>query len=68
MVAGTGGYAVLGGATKTDITSHTDTVHEAVCKMQAAFILHKGGIFSRKNSGTRSNWYLLLSEDGLAIS
>lgn len=46
VVAGTGGYAALGSTAETDITSYTDTVHEAVCKMQAAFILHKGGIFS----------------------
>ena len=28
----------MGGAAKTDITSYMDTVHEAVCKVQAAFI------------------------------
>lgn len=37
---------LLGSAAETDITLYTDTVHEAVCKMQAAFIFHKGGIFS----------------------
>ena len=30
MVAGTGRYAALGRAAKTDITIYTDTVHEAV--------------------------------------